>query len=190
MSTISSSAGSEPTRAPALTMSHYEVRAHDFVAMLDFYTAVLGFVITDRGPGPHGLTFLSRSADEHHQVVLNPDPAPEGPAGRLDHIAFRVESLKDLRNFHSRLMTDTDREVATVTHGTTWSLYFHDPDGNRLEIFADTPWYVDQPTRLPIDLDVTDSDLLLASEQLLASLPGFTSQAKWQAEHRSSLGLR
>jgi catechol 2,3-dioxygenase len=40
-----------------------------------------------------------------------------------------------------------------ATHGNAMSIYFRDPEGNRLEVFMDTPWYCEQPLREPIDLD-------------------------------------
>ena len=42
--------------------------------MLDFYTNLLGFKVTDRGKlGPEdgpSIIFLSQQADEHHQIVV------------------------------------------------------------------------------------------------------------------------
>ncbi len=168
---------------PDLQMSHFEVRVRDAAPMLAFYTEILGFVITDRGPGPAGLIFLSRSELEHHQLVLNP-ALDNGNARRLDHIAFRVASLSDLRAFGVRLR-GTAHE--TVTHGTTWSLYFHDPESNRLEIFTDTPWYVEQPTRLPVDFDVDDEQLRASTRRLIQPLPGFASIRTWRSRHRSEM---
>lgn len=164
-------------------MSHYEIRVADLAPMLAFYTETLGFVITDRGADANGLVFLSRSAHEHHQIVLNPD-SRNGDDRRFDHVAFRVPSLNDLRSYQA-MLADTEHE--TVTHGTTWSLYFFDPEENRLEIFCDTPWYVEQPTRLPIDLAVTDDELHQNSRRILRSLPGFTPYSTWLRTHRSDI---
>ncbi len=166
---------------PNLQMSHYEIRVADLTAMLNFYIETLGFVITDRGAGTDGLVFLSRSPHEHHQIVLNPDPQ-NGDTRRLDHVAFRVPSLDDVRIYQT-MLADTDHE--SVTHGTTWSLYFSDPERNRLEIFTDTPWYVEQPTRLPISFAVTDDELRENSRRMLQSLPGFTPYSTWLRAHRS-----
>jgi catechol-2,3-dioxygenase len=170
---------------PMLEMSHFEIRVQDLTRMLTFYTETLGFVITDRGTGPDGLIFLSRSRDEHHQVVLNPAPDGHGDPMRIDHIAFRVSTLSGLRAFRSRLAASVG--VETVTHGTTWSLYFHDPEHNRIEIFTDTPWHVEQPTRLPVSLDVDDARLHETSRELIQPLPGFASHEAWAAQHRKDM---
>lgn len=40
---------------------------------------------------------------------------------------------------------------ALIPDSNAISIYARDPEGNRLEIFIDTPWYVDQPMRVPVD---------------------------------------
>jgi hypothetical protein len=34
-----------------------------------------------------------------------------------------------------------------------------DPEGNRIELFVDTPWYVQQPLRIPMDMNLPDPAL-------------------------------
>ena len=41
--------------------------------------------------------------------------------------------------------------VGATDHGTTRALYCHDPDGNNLELFVDTDWYMTQPFLVPLD---------------------------------------
>ncbi|MFQ5974429.1 MAG: VOC family protein, partial [Alphaproteobacteria bacterium] len=124
-------------------LSHFELKVRDMARMEDFYTRVLDFVVTDRNPpNAHPMVFLSADPGEHHQIVLTGAGDGEFRAGSLDHLAFRVDGLGALRQKHALLGNDLDRSVETVSHGTTWSIYFRDPEGNRLELFADTPWYV------------------------------------------------
>ena len=59
-----------------------------------------------------------------------------------------------------------------------------DPDGNRVELFVDTPWYITQPTREPLDLSLSDADLLAAVEAFARTQPGFRPRAEWSAEMR------
>jgi catechol 2,3-dioxygenase-like lactoylglutathione lyase family enzyme len=58
---------------PAVAFSHVGLRVTDLAHMEDFYTRVVGLLVTDRGTlrddGPT-LVFLSRNPDEHHQLVL------------------------------------------------------------------------------------------------------------------------
>ena len=170
---------------PELALSHFELYVRDLAAMETFYTQRLGFIVSDRGEGAGGMVFLSRNAGEHHQLVLNPRPSRRHEDSPLDHISFRVANLSGLRRLHQAL---TGVAVDTVSHGTTWSLYFRDPEGNRLEVFADTPWHVDQPCKFPIDLALDDARLQAFTEQKIRQLPGFRPVEQWRSGHRKAFG--
>ncbi len=167
---------------PNLTVSHFELRVKDVKQMERFYTNVLGFIATDRGKGKNAMVFLSRSPDEHHQIVLS--PGGDGTPGALDHIALRVDSLDALRQIHSKLKSRKECQFETVSHGTTWSVYLHDPEGNRVEIFADTPWHVAQPVRFDIDLELPDQELLRVTEEAIQERSQFEPSAAWRQRHR------
>ncbi|KQW64910.1 biphenyl 2,3-dioxygenase [Variovorax sp. Root411] len=51
----------------------------------------------------------------------------------IDHIAFGFKSLQSLLATYSRLQEKGVRPVWTINHGPTTSIYYEDPDGNRLE---------------------------------------------------------
>jgi len=174
-----------------VSLSHFEIRVRDVARMEDFYSRVLGFVVTDRsrpgGPGSRRMVFLSAAAGEHHQIVLAEADAGDAALGALDHLAFRAEDLTGLRAVHRGLESHGGLEIATVSHGTTWSVYFRDPEGNRIEFFVDTPWHVDQPVRFPIDLALSDDALVAATERKISSLPGFQPAERWFAAHRRRL---
>lgn len=172
------------TKPPNLTLSHLELRVADVERMERFYTNMLGFVVTDRGDGDNAMVFLSRSPEEHHQIVLNPVSQGPGERGALDHIALRVDSLGALRQVYQKLIGQDGISYETVSHGTTWSIYVRDPEGNRLEIFADTPWHVAQPIRFAIDLSLSDEDLIRGTENAIRSRPGFRPAEDWQEAHR------
>ena len=174
-------------KLPDLSLSHFELNVKDAARMEDFYSRVLGFVVTDRGEGPRGLVFLSHSPDEHHQVVLNPGTGSTGKGRRMDHLSFRVRSIAALRAFHVRLAAEPDVELTTVSHGTTWSVYLRDPEENRLELFTDTPWHVDQPCRFPVDLTLDDDALAAFTEKKIRAMPGFKRAEEWQKTHVSLL---
>ena len=57
-----------------LTWSHAVMYVRHEAVMLDFYTRVLGFEITDRGPSEQGpdIIFLSQNPEEHHQLAMLP----------------------------------------------------------------------------------------------------------------------
>ncbi|NNE10712.1 MAG: VOC family protein [Ilumatobacter sp.] len=154
----------EADGGPELRLAHAELRVASLPTMLDFYVEALGFTVTDRAGSPADMAFLSRSPDEHHQIVLAQDADP-GPARRLDHLAFRVGSLAELQSYRRSL---GDLPTETVTHGSSWSFYATDPEGNRLEFFCDTPWQIRQPARWPVDLDVPEPEVRAATAELVA----------------------
>jgi catechol-2,3-dioxygenase len=168
---------------PVISLSHFELYVDDINQMHEFYTGYLGFVVTDRGQGPNGMVFLSRNPEEHHQLVLNPRPSRQVVESPLDHISFRVSTLDDVRRFYCRLITSPEIVVDAVSHGTTWSLYFRDPEGNRLELFCDTPWHVEQPCKFKIDMDLEDSELYEYTELKIRDLPGFKPVDEWRQTH-------
>ena len=59
----------------------------------------------------------------------------------------------------------------TVTHGIACSVYFFDPEDNRIELYYTTPYKVRQPLGEPIDLDQPD-DALLAKTRALEAIKG------------------
>jgi catechol-2,3-dioxygenase len=89
-----------------------------------------------------------------------------------------------LRHFNQALKSEKVTEVSPVTHGNAISIYFRDPEGNRVELFFDTPWYCAQPCREPVDFRNTDAEILAATEKLARALPGFQPREIWSANLR------
>ncbi len=169
------------------TLSHIELETAHVAAMAQFYTNALGFVVTDRSVSGN-MVFLSRSPAEHHQLVLSQVDKTGDDRGPLDHIAFRVAAFGDLQTLHRNLEQEPGAGAEGVSHGNAWSIYCRDPDGNRLELFVDTPWHVDQPVRFPIDLTLPEAALRQATEDAIRHLPGFAERAAWAAGFRARLG--
>jgi catechol-2,3-dioxygenase len=149
--------------------------------MEQFYTHVLGFVVSDRGPlGPVQLTFLTRDPQEHHQIVLA-SGRPAGGFNPINQISFRMSDFSGLREMHRRLEREGVSELAPVSHGNALSVYFKDPEGNRIELFVDTPWYVEQPVRVPIDMNLSDAEIWAWAERDARARPGFRPVDEWRA---------
>lgn len=167
----------------SLRFSHVGLYVTDMALMTDFYTRVLGLAVTDCGKlGASTLTFLSRDPRDHHQIVLV-EGRPAGLPDRIvNQISFRVDSLAELQRFYRRIRAAQPRDLAPVTHGNAWSVYFRDPEGNRIEVFADTDWHVAQPVREPIDLDRPEETIRRETEAFCRGRPGFRPMADWRAE--------
>jgi catechol-2,3-dioxygenase len=161
----------------------------DPARMEDFYTRVLGFAVTDRGMlGATSLTFLSRDPSEHHQIVLAGGRPPGAGFNVINQISFRMAEFGGLREMYRRLQAEGVSELAPVSHGNALSVYFKDPEGNRIELFVDTPWYVEQPVRVPLDMRLADAELWAWAERDARSRPGFRPVAEWRASLKQKLG--
>ncbi|QRF61974.1 VOC family protein [Variovorax paradoxus] len=166
-----------------LQFSHIGLYVSDLPRMARFYKQALRFTQTDAGDlGPVQLVFLSRDPREHHQLVLATGRPADPGFNVVNQISFRVPDLDALRRFHERLLAEGASEMHPVTHGNAISLYCRDPEGNRLELFMDTPWYCDQPLREAIDLSQSDEAILAQAEAIAKRFPKFMSRAQWQAE--------
>lgn len=172
---------------PSIAFSHVGIYVTDPARMEDFYTRFLGFAVTDRGPldtpaGQVSLVFLSRDPREHHQVVLASGRPAQIPFNVINQLSFRVEGFAGLRELYRRLQQEPVTEIRPVSHGNALSVYFRDPEGNRIELFVDTPWYVNQPMRLPMDMDLGDDELWRWAESEARKLPGFRPVEEWREE--------
>jgi catechol 2,3-dioxygenase-like lactoylglutathione lyase family enzyme len=161
-----------------MQMSHAVVYVRDLAAMLDFY-GELGFRVSDRGSvGPDeniDMAFISTDREaEHHQLAFVQVKVNDDPPNSVGHIAFRVDTLNEVRAVYSFATNDgRASRVRPQCHGTTWSVYFKDPEGNGLEVFCDTPWHVDQPQGVEWDPTLADDELLRWTENRFKDEPGF-----------------
>ena len=179
---------------PGLAFSHVGLYVTNLPAMEDFYVRVLEFTVTDRGrlSGPNGpvaLVFLSRDPDEHHQIVLASGRPAEPGFNVINQISLKADSLATLKEMHRRVQRENAGEITPVTHGNSLSVYVRDPEGNRLELYMDLPWYVSQPLRLPVDLGLDDTTIMANAEAHARSLPGFKPRSEWRADMARRMGL-
>jgi len=180
-----------PASRPAanLKFSHMGLSVKDISKMEAFYTGVLGFTVTDRGhAGGMQLVFLSRDPFDHHQIVLatgRPDTLPANTANpqfgpSINQISFKMGTLTDLRDMHVRLTEAGGSNLFPANHGIAWSIYAHDPEGNNLEFFVDTEWYITQPFLIPLDFKQTDAEIHAMTKSLCESSEGFEPYSDWR----------
>lgn len=178
------------SRAGSLVFSHMGFYVRDLERMARYYQEVLCFTETDRGDlGPVQLVFMSRDPAEHHQIVLASGRPADLSFSVINQISLRVPDLATLRVVRARVAADSgSSDLISATHGNAISIYFRDPEGNRLEVFMDMPWYCEQPLREPIDLDQPDEQVFEQARRLASSRPRFQSRAQWQAEMARRMG--
>ncbi len=166
---------------PQMAFSHIGLYVTDMASMVSFYTGVLGFSVTDRARiRDNNVVFLSRSPDEHHQIVLVPGRASQGPS-TVNQISFRVIALAELRRLHGQLVGLGVSGINPTNHGGSWSVYFLDPEGNRIEFLAQTPWYV-PPISVSLDLSLSDAEIYSLTEAMVEKTPGHMLRTRWREQ--------
>lgn len=162
--------------------------------MVSFYTELLGLIVIDRGEFlGRQLTFLSRRAGEHHQLVLvTGRKVPEGDFQLLSQLSFRLDddSLPSLRWFHRTALELGAGGMEGRNHGNSWSIYFTDPEGNRLELYTSTPWYVSQPWRVVLDLEDSDEVIREKTKALVEETGTWAPVEEWTAEVEAKLAAQ
>ena len=176
---------------PALPLqpsfSHLGLYVKSLPEMERFYCEVLGFYVTDRlGEGNQEMVFLSRSLQEHHQVVLAPGRA-QGSASTVNQISFEIETLSKLIDGYKALNELGILGMQSMNHGGSWSLYVPDPEGNTIELFVKTDWYV--PPHATTDLDLNKPEELIRQQTALMAkqTPGSKTWAVWRQEFQKRL---
>ena len=117
-------------------ISHYGIRAKRFKEMIQWYRTVLRARIQHENEFLAFMTF----DDEHHRLVIFEDPAtvdkPENAAG-IDHMGYGLASFGDMAATYERLKAKGIIPFIALNHRFTTSLYYHDPDGNEVELSVD-----------------------------------------------------
>src|SRR5207247_1656665 len=83
--------------------------------------------------------FMRRSILAHANRVrhlLTPRSATARQPG-LHHSAWQLGSFAELQAAHRELRELGIAVESTIEHNVTRSVYFHDPDGNRVELYCD-----------------------------------------------------
>jgi len=123
-------------RVTPTKFAHAVLRTRQLKEMVEWYKTVL------QAETVHENNFVSFMTydDEHHRIAIASTPnVVERPAGAvgLDHLAYTYASIGDLVFTYERLKAVGILPVVSVNHGPTTSLYYRDPDGNKLEMQVD-----------------------------------------------------
>lgn len=169
------------------TPAHFGIFVFDLDRMVDFYTSVFRLTITDEGLGKNfgnKLVFMSATEDQHHQLVLSAGRSERSPVSTVMQLSFLVPSLDELRANRELAEQKGAYEVRPMNHGNAWSLYYFDPEGNRVEVYMDTPYYVAQPYGTPLDMNKTEAELLAETLAMVREDPSFMPLEAWQDRFR------
>ena len=108
--------------------------------MIRWYQAVFDAKVQHQNPA---LAFVTYD-DEHHRMAFLNLAAfmPDGPKEHndlvgVDHVAYTYTSLHDLAENYLQLKEMGILPYWCLHHGITVSMYYGDPDGNRMEFQVD-----------------------------------------------------
>jgi catechol-2,3-dioxygenase len=124
----------EPNAAPKPAyFAHIVLYSKNRSEMTDWYCNVLGAQVMGDSKGISFLTY----DDEHHRVAIIQrdgieDKLPNSVG--MAHFAYSYCSLADLIQIYGHLKGKDILPVRQINHGPTTSLYYHDPDGNAVEL--------------------------------------------------------
>ncbi len=166
---------------PNAQLSHIGIAVQDMDRMIGFYQRFLGMKLVDRGTmAGRDLAFLSRTPEEHHQLVMIQDPSRAPRESTLGQLSFRLDDLEALCTFYALLEEAGVTGLEGRNHGNSWSLYCFDPEGNKIELYVPTDWHFPQPWRAPLDLHQSAAYIRAETEALFREVPNTVSMAEWK----------
>ncbi len=122
--------------------AHVVYQTRRFEEMVDWYQRVFEARVVYQNPA---LAFLTYD-DEHHRFAFanldafKPAGLDVGTRGEIgvNHVAYTYANIGDLLDTYARLKDAGITPYWRIHHGMTLSMYYRDPDGNRMELQVDT----------------------------------------------------
>jgi catechol 2,3-dioxygenase len=127
-------------------LGHVNIFVRNVERSQHWYADVLGLHTYDFVPG--WAAFMSADLENSHEVAVMEvgEDAPglqKGQVG-LNHMAWMLESLEDLKDLYQRLQEKKIPIEHVSDHGISLGIYFRDLDGNGIEVYYELPrsqWY-------------------------------------------------
>jgi catechol 2,3-dioxygenase-like lactoylglutathione lyase family enzyme len=116
---------------PVHAMNHFTILAENLRETCDFYRDLLGLTEGYRPDMGFSGAWLYAGEQAVLHVVIRPS-LPQPRAGVLDHMAFSAVDLADtVRKLEEK---GVRYELGRQAETGTWQLFFHDPNGARVEL--------------------------------------------------------
>ena len=107
----------------------------------DWYEDLLG--LHTQGFFPGRAAFMSSDLGNSHEIALTEvgEDAPAVQRGQigLNHMAWMMESLDDLKEVYQRIVDNNIPIERVSDHGVSIGIYLRDPDGNGVEVSYELP---------------------------------------------------
>ena len=177
---------------PGLEFHHAGLYVQDMAKMVEFFTRVMGFSLSDPRPEEEILServFLTRESSEFDQLVfIKGRPEIEPGKSNLQQLSFYVETLDEVREAEKTLKSEPEvTNIIPRCHGNAWSVYFQDPEDNRLEVYCATPWQCSQPHGWDLDLSLSNEEIQARTLDAVKKDPTYQPIAEWGAVVSSKL---
>jgi len=121
-------------------IDHVAINVKDIDKSVEFYTKVIGLKITEREPSKPGIEYFLDAGPSLIGIIQAENLEDEHPFSHTglgaNHFSFRVHA-NDFDAFIRRLEDSHVRIEYAKKRPKSWSLYFYDIDGNKLEV---TSW--------------------------------------------------
>ena len=117
-------------------VAHYGLRTRNLAPMIDWYTKFFDARLQhDLGFG----VFMTWDEDHHRLVIWSDDETTERvPTGAgVDHIGIGLPGFRSLVDHYDQLKDKGITPDLCVNHLFSTSFYYHDPDGNEVELTVD-----------------------------------------------------
>ncbi len=122
-------------------LAHVNIAVRDVELSSKWYAEVLGLHTYEYRPGR--AAFMAADLELSHEVALM--QVGEGAMGPqkgqvgLNHMAWMMESVADLKELYLRLKEKGVEVDRIVDHGISLGIYLRDPDGNGIEVTYELP---------------------------------------------------
>lgn len=120
--------------------AHVVYQTHRYEEMIAWYERVFEANVRHKDDR---IAFLSYDEEHHRMAFVNLGPPPGGEAPKkpegvgVHHVAYTWKNLGELIDTYRRLKSYGILPAVPVRHGLTLSLYYEDPDANRMEFQVD-----------------------------------------------------
>ena len=120
-------------------IDHVAINVRDLDKSVEFYTKVIGLKITEREPSKPGTEYFLDCGPSLLGIIQAKDLSTLHPFENeglgANHFSFRVHA-KDFDPMIERLEENGVKIEFAKKREKSWSLYFYDIDGNKLEVTA------------------------------------------------------
>ena len=108
----------------------------------------------------------------------------------INQVSFEIETLRKLIEAFQALTELGTTGMEAMNHGGSWSLYVPDPEGNTIELFVRTVWYVPPHATTGLDLSQPEELIFQQTELMAKDTPGSKTWDVWRQDFQKQMDRR